>query len=184
MWLIFQGASRVSTVRHLRLEPPAGMGTLHAPFPHASPVLPLAGNCALIARRACTPPGFAAIYLNKERNGRAHFTSTHGQLGLAVTVLVSMQSLFSAGFLFQDFMVKKLGAKQVKTMKQVHRYASLLIYITAMAEVIISFYTGWWKDAVDAKMWMGATGLVLVTLVAVILQVATKSVPCFDSQNS
>ena len=117
--------------------------------------------------------------MNKERNGWPHFTSTHGQLGLAVTVLVCVQSLFSAGFLFQDFMVKKLGAKQVKTMKQVHRYASLLIYITAMAEVIVSFYTGWWKNAVDDKIWMGATGLVLVTLAAVILQVGTRGVPCF-----
>ena len=71
--------------------------------------------------------------------------------------------------------MKKLGAKTVKTMKNVHRYASLAIYVAAMAEVVVSFYTGWWKNAVDDKVWMAATALVLTTLATVILQVRASS---------
>jgi cytochrome b-561 domain-containing protein 2 len=37
--------------------------------------------------------GFAAIYLNKNKIGKEHFKSTHGQIGLAAFVLMVLNTL-------------------------------------------------------------------------------------------
>ena len=57
--------------------------------------------------------GFYVIYSNKEAYGKEHFTTTHGQLGLAVTLVYIGMALFSFPALNVDWGVLKTN-KQVR----------------------------------------------------------------------
>ena len=52
---------------------------------------------------ACVIIGFAVIYRNKSIHHKAHFTSRHGQLGLATFLLATLSPLLGA------FSFKSLG---------------------------------------------------------------------------
>lgn len=57
--------------------------------------------------------GFYVIYSNKEAYGKEHFTTTHGQLGLAVTLVYLGMALFSFPSLNVDWGIFKTN-KQVR----------------------------------------------------------------------
>lgn len=115
--------------------------------------------------------GFLAIWNSKAERSKPHFTSRHGQLGLAVSLALMLQAAGSSVFLFPDQLVRRLGPKNVKQFKTVHRYFSAVVYCAAMLEIFLAFYTNWWAGQVQGWRWNLFVGLTALTVITVLLQV-------------
>merc|ERR1712032_1413529 len=64
--------------------------------------------------------GLYAIYQNKNLWGKAHFTSTHGKIGIALMVSMVGPLLAGGVFLHPDFGVDKTN----KTIRKIHKVFS------------------------------------------------------------
>lgn len=117
--------------------------------------------------------GFAAITLNKEARGKEHFTSRHGQLGLAVTGLLVLQLLGSAPLLLTPSRLAKIiGVRGLKQYKMLHRYSASAVYVLAMTDVFLGFYSNWWNREVGSgPAWYLFVALTFVVLATVVAQV-------------
>lgn len=86
--------------------------------------------------------GFYVIYTNKNRNGYPHFTTYHGQAGLALIVSAIGAGMAGGVFLHPDFGMDKTN----QTIRKAHRtFARLVlggVYLTAffgMTELTTDF---------------------------------------------
>ena len=66
--------------------------------------------------------GFYVIYSNKDMYGKEHFTTTHGQLGLVVTLIYLGLALFSFPSLNVDWGIFKGD----KTVRFLHKWTGRL----------------------------------------------------------
>ncbi|KAF0699981.1 Aste57867_9460 [Aphanomyces stellatus] len=84
--------------------------------------------------------GFGAIYVNKEKNNRPHFTSIHSWIGCT-----------ALGFYYMNFffgMFKTYGGKVNWQWKDTaHRYSGTLAFLTSGVAVAYGFYSGGWGRA-------------------------------------
>lgn len=84
----------------------------------------------------CMLAGWYAIYLNKERNGAQHLTSTHATVG--VFVMCNMIGLGLAGgvVLHPDFGLDKTN----KTVRLAHKLGARLILVLAWFTAVLGLY--------------------------------------------
>lgn len=116
--------------------------------------------------------GFVAIYLNKDERSKPHFTTWHGQVGLAVSIAIVAQTTASSILLLAPERLHKiLGVKGTKQFKLIHRYSALVVYLVTFVEIFLSFYTNWWNRLVGEKTWALISALTAVTLLTVVVQV-------------
>ncbi|RKO87035.1 hypothetical protein BDK51DRAFT_45908, partial [Blyttiomyces helicus] len=94
------------------------------------------------------------IYENKSQNDRPHFTTRHGKLGLAVTILAVVQSL--AGLYANSL-------PTAFTLRRAHRIAGVSLLLGLLAVSALGLYTGWIaRDAEKYPLgweWVPAVGL-------------------------
>lgn len=81
--------------------------------------------------------GLYAIYHNKNLWGKNHFTTTHGQAGLAVVVMAIGAGLVGTVFLHPDFGMDKTN----KTIRFVHKTFARFLLAAAWVTAFYGFYT-------------------------------------------
>lgn len=87
--------------------------------------------------------GFTAIYYNKELNNKPHFTSWHGTMGLAASVLLWLQ-LCAGMFVKYPTLLKKFFS--LKLIKACHGLSGTLTYATGMLAMLLSFWSLWFQN--------------------------------------
>ena len=81
--------------------------------------------------------GLYAIYRNKEMWGKAHFTSTHGQAGLAIILLSVGAGMVGGVFLHPDFGMDKTN----KTIRYAHKVFARGVLMAAWGTAFYGFST-------------------------------------------
>ncbi len=118
--------------------------------------------------------GFFAVYLNKEVNGRSHFTSWHGTFGLAA-VCGAVGAAFgglAAKFSFLRNFVKS------SRVKMAHATGGMLVFLLAMTAVALAAYTNWFRNRVGSGWaWRAAFFTPIVLGLCVARQVTQSYLP-------
>jgi len=80
--------------------------------------------------------GWYVIHSNKDANGKPHFTTVHGKVGLGCLVLTLVSAMVGSALLDPDFGLMKPS----KWIRRVHRYAGRgILALSAVASLM-----GWW----------------------------------------
>lgn len=81
--------------------------------------------------------GFYAIYRNKNLWGKDHFTTTHGQAGVAIVLSAIGAGLVGGVFLHPDFGIDKTN----KTIRLAHKTFARCLMAAAWMTAFYGFYT-------------------------------------------
>ena len=85
--------------------------------------------------------GFFSIYINKENNGKPHFTSWHGFLGLVQIAAVCAQVLIGTFAKYPKIVPgKSFPAAKLKTF---HGVLGVCVIILATANLVSGWYSTW-----------------------------------------
>ncbi|XP_037088249.1 cytochrome b561 domain-containing protein 2-like [Pollicipes pollicipes] len=102
--------------------------TLHWQLQAAAAVLSLAG--------------LAAIFFNKELRGAPHFTSTHGQLGLAAVAAATVQSAGGLLALYATRLPRLVAPRLTKTL---HAMSGVVLVALGLYTLRLGLATAWFQ---------------------------------------
>ncbi|CAN0104303.1 unnamed protein product [Lampetra fluviatilis] len=112
----------------------------------------------------CAAAGLAAICWEKQRNGRPHFSSWHGLLGLITCIYVFVQACCGPALLYPKLLFKKVSLAKVKLY---HATYGLLGYVLACTSVLLGLCSAWFAARVAGPAWLACAACpVLAALVA------------------
>lgn len=124
--------------------------------PHGSPIRTLAhktkGRVHWILQCLCVMSAFlglAVISFNKYLNGKAHFTSWHGFLGLITVCVVGLQSLGAVPLIYHSLAKGWSLAK----LKRYHAASGLVTYLLGCATLLLGLCSAWFSESVGDYTW-------------------------------
>ncbi|RUS14458.1 eukaryotic cytochrome b561-domain-containing protein, partial [Endogone sp. FLAS-F59071] len=108
---------------------------------------------------------FAAIYYNKSTHGAAHFTSTHGKLGITTISYLLVQILFGAATIYAPALFG--GVNQAKALYKYHRLSGYLVFVLVWVTAQYGVHSDWAVayypfPTFTNGLWYLATGLVVI----------------------
>lgn len=113
--------------------------------------------------------GFAVIYLNKERNGKPHFTTPHGIAG-AITVCYTIVQVTAGialkyGTTLQPYLPRSFTLAKWKLY---HALSGCFLFILACAAMLGGLYSSWFQKSTHEYVWgLTMVGGLLLTFIAV-----------------
>ena len=93
--------------------------------------------------------GFYSIYLNKDTNGKVHFTSWHGTFGLVQVVAICSQVVIGSLAKYRILPVKSYPTAKLKTL---HGVLGVSIILLAVVNLSTGWYTSWFIN--NSSMFM------------------------------
>lgn len=97
----------------------------------------------------CAILGMSAIYYNKYLNGKPHFTSWHGLLGLVTMLVTGLQSLAAVPLLYHS-MAKGWSLGKLK---RYHAATGLVTYVLGSASLLLGLNSAWFSSSVRGYTW-------------------------------
>lgn len=98
---------------------------------------------------SCALLGVAAISYNKHLNGKPHFTSWHGLLGLLTVCVVALQSLAAVPLIYHSLAKGWSLAK----LKRYHAASGLVTYLLGSASLLLGLSSAWFTASVREYAW-------------------------------
>lgn len=98
---------------------------------------------------SCAVLGLTAIFYNKHLNGKPHFTSWHGLLGLLTVCVVLLQSLAAVPLIYHSLAKGWSLAK----LKRYHAASGLVTYLLASGTLLLGISSAWFTAAVGEFTW-------------------------------
>ncbi|KAM9859850.1 transmembrane reductase CYB561D2 [Aulostomus maculatus] len=98
---------------------------------------------------SCAMLGLAAISYNKHLNGKPHFTSWHGLLGLLTVCVVLLQSLAALPLIYHSLAKGWSLAK----LKRYHAASGLVTYLLGSVSLLLGLCSGWFTASVSDYAW-------------------------------
>ncbi|XP_078104727.1 transmembrane reductase CYB561D2 isoform X2 [Sander vitreus] len=98
---------------------------------------------------SCAVLGLTAISYNKHLNGKPHFTSWHGLLGLLTVCVVGLQSLAAVPLIYHSLAKGWSLAK----LKRYHAASGLVTYLLATASLLFGLSSAWFTASVGEYTW-------------------------------
>ncbi|KAL6112089.1 cyb561d2 [Pungitius sinensis] len=98
---------------------------------------------------SCAALGLAAIAYNKHLNGKAHFTSWHGLLGLLAVCAAALQSLAAAPLVWHSLAKGWSLAK----LKRYHAATGLVTYLLGSGSLLLGLRSAWFTASVGGYAW-------------------------------
>jgi len=121
-----------------------------------------------------TAGGFGAIYLNKEIAGKSHFTTWHGQFGLATVLGILGAALGGLAAKYSGYL--RSYAKPINV-KLYHATGALVVFTLAMITMCLACYSNWFRKRVDGFLWRCAFWSPVILVVCVARQVTQSYLP-------
>lgn len=110
----------------------------------------------------CAALGLAAIVYNKHLNGKPHFTSWHGLLGLLTVCAAGAQSLAAVPLIYHSLAKGWSLAK----LKRYHGASGLVTYLLGSGSLLLGLCSTWFTGSVGESAWyLSALAPALSTLV-------------------
>ncbi|KAM4613379.1 transmembrane reductase CYB561D2 [Polymixia lowei] len=98
---------------------------------------------------SCATLGLAAITYNKHLNGKPHFTSWHGLLGLMTVCVVGLQSFLALPLIYHSLVKGWSLAK----LKRYHATSGLITYLLGSASLFLGVCSLWFTTSVGEHTW-------------------------------
>lgn len=98
---------------------------------------------------SCAVLGLAAIFYNKHLNGKPHFTSWHGLLGLLTVCVVVLQSLAAVPLIYHSLAKGWSLAK----LKRYHAATGLVTYLLGSGSLLLGLSSAWFTASVREYTW-------------------------------
>ena len=98
---------------------------------------------------SCAFLGIVAIYYNKHLNGKPHFTSWHGVLGVMTLWLTVLQLLAALPLLYHSLAKGWSLAK----LKQYHAATGMATYLLGSISLVLGLSSAWVTTSVKGYMW-------------------------------
>ncbi|XP_034388852.1 cytochrome b561 domain-containing protein 2 isoform X2 [Cyclopterus lumpus] len=98
---------------------------------------------------SCAVLGLAAIFYNKHLNGKPHFTSWHGLLGLFTVCVVGLQSVAAVPLVYHSLAKGWSLAK----LKRYHTATGLVTYLLGSASLLLGLSSAWFTGSVGEYTW-------------------------------
>ena len=95
--------------------------------------------------------GFIAIFTNKMKNNKSHFTSWHGTMGLITILYLTLQAVCGMALLYPTF-AKKYNWKLVQ-LKVFHATFGLVGFMIASATMLLALYSNWAVANIQGFWW-------------------------------
>ena len=121
----------------------------------------------------CALGGVAAIYYNKELNGKPHFTTWHGLLGICSVGYVAIQAVAGV-FLLYPKLARGLTLAQ---MKMYHATSGLLTFMLVSGSLVLGMYSTWFTSRVDGVAWYACIACPQILLLAIMVQITNAYAP-------
>ena len=125
----------------------------------------------------CIITGFLAIYYTKIENGKPHFKSWHGLIGIVTIGYSCIQ--YVAGFLVSQPRLRELLF--MKSMKQIqmniyHATSGTFLFVLACMSIGLGIYSNWFTSATPFYVWYLSFALASFLGLIISLQVTSKYV--------
>ncbi|XP_076012671.1 transmembrane reductase CYB561D2 [Genypterus blacodes] len=117
----------------------------------------------------CALLGLAAIFYNKHLNGKAHFTSWHGLLGLITVCVVSVQSVAALPLIYHSLAKGWSLAK----LKRYHAASGLVTYLLGSISLCLGLCSTWFTTSVRDYSWYLSALCPALSALAVMNQVSS-----------
>uniref|UniRef100_A0A3Q1I1P0 ascorbate ferrireductase (transmembrane) n=1 Tax=Anabas testudineus TaxID=64144 RepID=A0A3Q1I1P0_ANATE len=98
---------------------------------------------------SCLVLGLAAISYNKHLNGKPHFTSWHGLLGLLTVCVVGLQSMGAVPLIYHSLAKGWSLAK----LKRYHATSGLVTYLLCSVSLLLGLCSAWFTASVGEYTW-------------------------------
>jgi len=98
---------------------------------------------------SCAVLGLAAIVYNKHLNGKPHFTSWHGLLGLLTVCVVGLQSVAALPLVYHSL----AKGWSVAKLKRYHTATGLVTYLLGSASLLLGLSSAWFTGSVGEYGW-------------------------------
>uniref|UniRef100_A0A8C7XI95 ascorbate ferrireductase (transmembrane) n=1 Tax=Oryzias sinensis TaxID=183150 RepID=A0A8C7XI95_9TELE len=110
----------------------------------------------------CAVTGLTAIFYNKGLNGKPHFTSWHGLLGLLTVCVAVAQSLAAVPLIYHSLAKGWSLAK----LKRYHAASGLVAYLLGSGSLLLGLCSTWFTASVGEHTWyLAALGPAVSALV-------------------
>ena len=137
----------------------------------------LAHHCLQVFAIVSSMLGFAAIYVNKERNEKPHFTTWHGLLGVITVCAIPLAAVGGN-------IVKYKGLRDIIKVKQslaelkiMHATGGLIVFTLVMTTLMLGLYSEWYTSQVNEILWYASMLCVSFMAVIVMNQVVSEYLP-------
>lgn len=94
---------------------------------------------------------FAAIYYNKEENGRPHFTSWHGLIGISTIGYTIVQYFAGHNLTVFNFLAKKIIP--YNRLAMYHATSGTFLYVLACLSLSLGIYSNWFSQSAPFLLW-------------------------------
>lgn len=121
---------------------------------------------------SCAILGVAAIAYNKHLNGKPHFTSWHGLVGLLTVLVVVLQSVAAAPLIYHSLAKGWSLAK----LKRYHAASGLVTYLLGSVSLLLGLSSAWFTAAVGGYPWYLLALCPVLTALVVMKQVTNAYV--------
>lgn len=111
----------------------------------------------------CCCEGFAAVYLTKERSGRAHLSTPHSMVGAATLCYLLLQLCAGMNLLFPGLVLRRV-VPDVARVGRMHGMSGAVLLLLATATMLGGLTTDWFHDSVAAE-WAWYVSLVCPVLI-------------------
>lgn len=144
--------------------------------PHGSPIKKFShktkGRIHWILQCLCVSSallGLAAISYNKHLNGKPHFTSWHGLLGVLTVCAVGLQSLAAVPLIYHSLARGWSLAK----LKRYHAATGLVTHLLGSGSLLLGLCSGWFSASVGKYTWYLSALCPAITALVVMNQVTS-----------
>jgi len=124
----------------------------------------------------CAFAGLAAIYVNKERSGKDHFTTWHGLIGIITMVYSCAQSVGGALAKYYKY-VGKIIKVRLADLKLYHATSGLLLYTLVTASLLLGLWSNWAAKSVPWLLNYVCMGCISASALVVMTHVTTAYLP-------
>ncbi|XP_041744539.2 transmembrane reductase CYB561D2 isoform X2 [Coregonus clupeaformis] len=98
---------------------------------------------------SCATVGLASIFYNKHLNGKPHFASWHGLVGLGTVCVVGVQSLAALPLLYHSL----AKGWSLARLKRYHAASGLVTYLLGSVSLLLGICSVWFTGVVGGYTW-------------------------------
>lgn len=112
----------------------------------------------------CIHLGFSSIFYNKVRNGKDHFVSWHGKIGLAAVIMTTLQAVAGSSLIYYNVGLLNPGGLTLALRKKMHALVGALTFFVGYLALVTALYSKFVLQNTSEVSWYAL--LVLMTMLA------------------
>ncbi len=129
----------------------------------------------MLCTAICSVIGLMVIWWSKELNGKSHYTTWHGLLGL-VTVCYSIMQCCAGVFQLYPSVPQSFGIKLFQ-LKAYHATSGLLLFTLVCLSLFLGMYSNWFVRNVTGTSWYACVACPMIMALVVLNQVSNHYLP-------